>query len=153
MENNKNLLMARDYLRQAYKRQSDAQNFLDHYDYDKSIRESQESIEISIKAIFYAFGEVPPKDHKFTEENFEKLLNKIPIELNIRTQDFIKPYLYSKFWGTFYTIAKYGLEKLKVGPGFLFGDNEAKLALQHALFCDSIASTAVNVYGPKIYKK
>ena len=145
--------MAQQYLYQAYKRRSDAQNFLDHSDYDKSIRESQESIEIFIKAIFYAFDEVPPKDHKFTEENFEQLLSKIPEEFTVNARDFVKPYLYSKFWGTFYTIAKYGLEKLKVGPGFLFGKDEAKLALDHALFCSSIASTAVNVYAPKLYKK
>lgn len=150
---NKNLSMAQDYLRQAIKRQSDAKNFLDHYDYDKSIRESQESIEISIKAIFYAFDEVPPKDHKFTEENFEKLINKIPAELHVRTQDFVKPYLYSQFWGTFYTTAKYGLEKLRVGPGFLFGADEANLALRHVSFCVGTASVAVGVYGPKIHKK
>lgn len=153
MENNKNLSMAQDYLRQAIKRQSDAKNFLNQCDYDKSIRESQESIEISIKAIFYALNEVPPKEHKFTEEDFDKLLNKVPSELSLNAQDFVKPYLYSKFWGNFYTIAKYGLEKLKIGPGFLFGTDEANLALKHESFCISIAGVAINVYSPKIYKK
>ena len=49
--------------------------------------------------------------------------------------DFPKLYLYSKFWLSFYTVAKYGLEKIGVGPEKLFEKEEAELALKHADKC------------------
>jgi hypothetical protein len=54
--------------------------------------------------------------------------------------EFPKLYLYLKFWSTFYTVAKYGLEKIGVGPEKLFGKEEAELALKHADKCYYAAS-------------
>ncbi len=150
--------MARSYLNNTFKAHEHAREYLEKYDYDKSIRESQESIEFSIKAIFYAFDIDPPKSHNFTEENFKNLLEKITKMINpngpkIRTIDFQKPYLYSKFWGMFYETAKYGLEKLQIGLGNLFEKEEAELAFKHSGFCSSIANVAVNVYATNIKKR
>jgi hypothetical protein len=52
--------------------------------------------------------------------------------------------LYSKFWSQFYTVAKYGLDRLGVGAGKLFGREEAELALKHADACYTCASTLFN---------
>ncbi len=49
-----------------------------------------------------------PKKYEFNEEEFEAILKKIPEKL--KHLDFHKLYLYSKFWLSFYTVAKYGLE-------------------------------------------
>ena len=144
--------LARSYLQNSFKAQERARDYLAKYDFDKSIRESQESIEFAIKAIYYAFGLKPPKSHNFTEDDFKKLLDTVQANIDpagpkISAVDFQKPYLYSRFWGTFYETAKYGLEKLHVGPGNLFQKDEADLALKHAGFCVGIANVAVNFYA------
>jgi hypothetical protein len=77
----------------------------------------------------------PPKEHKFDEKEFEEILTKIPGTLEYF--EFHKLYLYSKFWGNFYTIAKYGFEKLGIGAEKLFGKEEADLAQNHADKCFS----------------
>lgn len=151
---NESLKMGRSYLNSAFRRQTDADECLKKFAYDKSIRESQECIEFAIKAIFYAFDIEPPKSHNFTEDNFKLLLSRISSNSSERSRlsllEFQKPYLYSRFWGSFYEIAKYGLEKMGVGPGNLFGKEEAELALGHARYCTSIANAAVHVYAPEI---
>ncbi len=48
-------------------------------------------------------------------------------------------FLVTKFWVRFYETAKYGNEKLGVGPEKLFKETEAKLALEHASECHSAA--------------
>ena len=67
---------------------------------------------------------------KFNEEKFEAILKKIPEKL--KHLDFHKLYLYSKFWLSFYTVAKYErgswTEKL-------FEKEEAELALKHVRRC------------------
>ncbi|RLG61606.1 hypothetical protein DRO02_08870 [archaeon] len=70
------------------------------------------------------------KKHGFSDEEFEAILNKIPE--NLKHLDYHKLYLYSKFWLSFYMVAKYGLEKIGVGPEKLFEKEEAELALKHA---------------------
>ena len=79
-----------------------------------------------------------PKKYEFKEEKFEAILKKIPEKF--KYLDFPKLYLYSKFWSNFYTVAKYGLEKLGVGADKLFEKEEAELALKHAEKCRSAAT-------------
>ncbi|MGC1121171.1 MAG: hypothetical protein WBA22_08755 [Candidatus Methanofastidiosia archaeon] len=78
-----------------------------------------------------------PRKHEFKEEEFEAILKKIPD--NVEYLNFPKLYLYSKFWMSFYTMAKYGLEILGIGADKLFGKEEAELALKHAEKCESAA--------------
>ena len=85
----------------------------------------------------------PARPHEFKEEEFEKVLNKIPKRLEY--VGLPRLYLYSKLWSTFYTTAKYGLEKLGVGAEKLFEREEAALALKHATRC-RIASIQVKSY-------
>ena len=119
-----------------------AQEHLKYGQYPESISASQECIEFSIKAIFLLLQKEYPKTHEFKEEDFEAILNKIPDKL--KHLDFPKLYLYSKFWLRFYTVAKYGLEKLAVGADKLFEKEEAELALKHARKCGSAASELEN---------
>jgi len=84
-------------------------------------------------------GNQHPKKHKFAEEEFEKVLNRIPESL--KYLEFHKLYLYSVFWQNFYITAKYGLERFRVGPDRLFEKEEAKLALKMLINVDSQLSS------------
>jgi len=55
-----------------------------------------------------------PKKHRFRDEEFEALFEKVLKKL--RYLDFPRLFLYSKFWSSFYETAKYGDERLGVGP-------------------------------------
>jgi HEPN domain-containing protein len=115
----------------------EAEEHLKKFNYSESISASQECIELSVKAIFLLFQEKYPRKHEFNEEEFEKILQMVPAQLEYL--DFPKIYLYSKFWSQFYTVAKYGLEKLGVGANRLFEKEEAELAIKHARKCELAA--------------
>jgi len=132
-EQAKNIEMAESFLKRAWNKLDEAKKRLESRHYPESISASQECIELSIKAIFMLLQEKYPKKHEFSEEEFEAILKKIPERLEYL--DFHKLYLYSKFWLSFYTVAKYGLEKIGVGPEKLFEKEEAELALKHADKC------------------
>ena len=142
MGEHKNLEMAESFLKRAWNKLSEAKEHLKRCNYPESISASQECIELSIKAVFMLLQKEYPKKHEFKEEEFEEILKKIPDKL--RYLDFHKLYLYSKFWLSFYTVAKYGLEKLGIGPEKLFEREEAELALKHAEKCESAASQLKN---------
>jgi HEPN domain-containing protein len=134
----KTIEMAESYLRRAWNKLDEAEEHLKKYHYSESISASQECIELSIKAVFLLLQEEYIKKHEFKEEEFEALLKKVPEKL--KYLEFPKLFLYSKFWSSFYTVAKYGLEKIGVGADKLFGEEEAKLALKHANKCRYAAS-------------
>ena len=131
-EQAKNIEMAESFLKRAWNKLDEAKKHLESWHYPESISASQD-IELSIKAIFMLLQEKYLKRHEFSEEEFEAILKKIPEKL--KYLDFHKLYLYSKFWLSFYTVAKYGLEKIGVGPEKLFEKEEAELALKHAEKC------------------
>jgi HEPN domain-containing protein len=119
---------------------NEIEEYLKKLNHAESVSASQECIEPSIRAIFILLQEGFPKRHEFKEEEFEAILEKIPGKL--KHLDFHRLYLYSKFWLNFYTVAKYGLEKIGVGQEKLFEKGEAELALKHA---DKCASAAVHL--------
>jgi len=129
-EQAKNIEMAESFLRRAFNKLNEAKEHLESGHYPESISASQECIELSIKTIFMLLQEEYPKKHEFSEEEFEAILKKVPEKL--KHLNFHKLYLYSKFWLSFYMVAKYGLEKIGVGPEKLFEKEEAELALKHA---------------------
>jgi len=134
--------LAESYLKRALNKQIESKNHLEGCRYAESVSASQECIELSIKASFLLLDIEPPKDHKFTQEQFGEVLRRIPAKLTYR--DFAKVYLYSMFWSMFYTVAKYGLEKVQVGPDKLFEKEEAELALKHAQRCRDAAGDLAN---------
>jgi len=134
--------MAESFLKRASNKLNEARSSLENHYYAESVSASQECIELSVKAIFLLLQEEYPKRHEFEEEEFEAILKKIPEKL--KYLGFPKLYLYSKFWSTFYTVAKYGLEKIGVGPEKLFEKEEAELALKHADKCYYAASMLKN---------
>ena len=137
------LELAQSCLKRAYNKIDEARNQLQKYNYAESVSSLQECVELSIKAFFLILGEDFPKTHEFKEQDFIKLLSKIPKEL--QWYNFSRLYLLSEFWSSFYTIAKYGYEKLEVGANKLFKDKEANLALQHAKECHSTIKTLLNI--------
>jgi HEPN domain-containing protein len=136
-EEEKSMNVIESFLRRARNKLDEARGHLKKFNYPESISASQECIELSVKAIFLLFQEKYPRKHEFDEEEFEKILKMIPAQL--KYLDLPKVYLYSKFWSQFYTIAKYGLEKLGVGADKLFEKEEAELALKHAERCEFVA--------------
>jgi HEPN domain-containing protein len=133
----KSLNMAESFLRRARKKLGEAEEHLKRVNYPESISASQECIELSIKAMFLLLVDEYPKRHWFRDEEFEALFERIPEEL--RPLEFPKLFLYSRFWAGFYETAKYGDERLGVGPERLFGHGEAELALRHARDCHRAA--------------
>jgi HEPN domain-containing protein len=137
-EEEKSINMAESFLHRAWNKLDEAGKHLKKFNYSESISASQECIELSVKAIFLLFQKEYPRKHEFREEEFENILKMIPAKL--KYLDIAKVYLYSKFWLQFYTVAKYGLEKLGIGADKLFGKEKAELALKHADRCRSVAS-------------
>lgn len=138
----KSLSMAESFLKRASKKLGEAEGHLKQLNYPESISSSQECIELSVKAMFLLLTSEYPKRHTFKDEEFEELFKRIPEKL--RYLDFPRLFLYSKFWGTFYETAKYGDERLGVGPEKLFGKEEAELALKHARECRYAAEVLLN---------
>lgn len=138
----KSLDLAGSFLRRCYKKLQEAEEHIKSANYPESISASQECIELSIKAMFLSLAKEYPKRHHFKDEEFEALLEEIPEEL--RYLDFPRLFLYSKFWARFYETAKYGDERLGVGPEKLFRMWEAELALRHAKECLHAAETLYN---------
>jgi HEPN domain-containing protein len=136
-EEEKFMNIIESFLHRARNKLDEAREHLKKFNYSESVSASQECIELSVKAIFLLFQEKYPRKHEFTEEEFERILKMIPAQL--KYVDFPKVYLYSKFWSQFYTIAKYGLEKLGVGADKLFEKEEAELALKRAERCEFAA--------------
>lgn len=142
IKDTKSIEMAESYLKRSWNKLNESKVQLKERHYSESISASQECIELSIKAIFLLLHEKYPKEHGFKEEGFEAILKQIPDK--IKYLNFPKLYLYSKFWQNFYTVAKYGLEKVGVGPEKLFEKEEAELALKHADKCRYAATQLEN---------
>jgi HEPN domain-containing protein len=129
----RNTSLAYSWLERAENKLSEGRALLNKFKYPEAISSFQECIELSLKSLFLLLTDRYPKEHKFDEKEFEEILTKIPESLeNI---EFHKLYLYSRFWGNFYTVVKYGLEKFGIGPEKLFDESEANLAEKHADRC------------------
>lgn len=125
--------LADDWLERARNKQNEGKQLVDKWNFAEAISAFQECIELSLKAASLLLIEKYPRDHKFDEKEFKEMLDRIPDTL--KNYEFHKLYLYSKFWGNFYTIAKYGLENFSIGSNKLFGKEEAELAQKHADKC------------------
>ena len=129
------LEQAESWLRRANNKLDEARNQLQQkFNYPESVSASQECIELSIKAMFSVIGVEFTKEHQIKEEEFKKLLEKIPQDSK-NIYNYPRIFLLSEFWSYFYITAKYGLETLKIGSDNLFTDKEANLALKHAEEC------------------
>jgi HEPN domain-containing protein len=130
--------MGESYLSRSNHMLEQARNQFEMYRYAESVSASQECIELATKAIFLFFGEEYPKAHEFRDEELMRILVKVPVELKHR--NFSRLFLINRFWSGFYLIAKYGSEKLGVGPEKLLERDEADLALKHAEECNLTAT-------------
>lgn len=133
-----NARLACSWIERAKNKLEEGVSLIDKLQYAESISSFQECIELSLKAVLILLLDKYQKDHKFDEKEFKEVLDRIPDSLE--NLEFHKLYLYSRFWGNFYTIAKYGLENFGIGAEKLFEEKEAKLAKEHAEKCYSAAS-------------
>jgi HEPN domain-containing protein len=118
------------FVERARVKLDEAQKHQEIFHYAEAISAAQECIELSAKATFLLLRGDYPKTHEFTEEQFEQLLRGIPEHLEYH--NFPRLYLLHRFWSGFYTVAKYGYEKLSVPAKDLFKKDEAALAIKHA---------------------
>jgi HEPN domain-containing protein len=132
-----------------------AEEEINRGNYSDSVSSSLDCIEFSIKSIFLFYGFKFPKIHKveleieekeilkkeksnsfrIVLEKLETILTQEKFPPHIKKENIIKCFFYFKFWGEFYTLAKYGSLRLGVGGEKLFGKKEAELALSHAKEC------------------
>lgn len=134
MEKEENFIdLAHSFFRRVRIKRDEAFDHLEKGNHPECILASQECMEFSLKAIFYYFSIVPKKQHEFSDEEFNKLLKKIPQDLEYL--NFSRLLLISQFWGRLYLTAKYGKEMLGIGSEKIFTEKEAKLALSHAEEC------------------
>ena len=133
---------AESLLSRASNKLIEAKEHLEAAKYPESASASQECLELSVKAIFYILKGDFPKDHKFKDEEFEEVLKKIPEDLSYL--EVHKLYFYSRLWGSFYTLMKYGKEEWGLGPEKFIEREEAKLAYKHA---DRAYSAATIIRG------
>lgn len=138
MSKKKSIEMAESFLKRSWNKVDEAKGHLKSFNYPESISASMECIELSMKAIFLLLQEKYPRRHEFKDEEFMKVLEKVPEELEYF--NFPRLFLLSKFWLSLYTVAKYGQETFGIGPEKLFKKDEADLALKHAEECKSAAS-------------
>lgn len=131
--------MAEHMFRRASSKAIDARNSLAQGRNDVSVSDSIEAIEFSAKAAFLVLSQPYPKRHKFTEDELAALFDLIPD--NAKHLNFPRLFVLYRFWTSFYTMAKYGDEKLNVAAVDLLQQAEADLALKHA----SAWTTAVAV--------
>jgi len=120
--------MIDSFLRRAKNKLEEAEYNLNRLSYPESISSSQESIEFSVKSLFLLYGVEYSKKHRFEEGEFVKVFGNAP-------KDVARIFLLSRFWSSFYTVAKYGYERLGIGAEYLFRREEAELALRHAQEC------------------
>jgi len=125
--------LANSWLRRARIKLDEGSSLVFKCNYAEAVSSFQECIELSLKAISLLLLDKYQKEHKFDEKEFKEVLSNIPNSL--KNLEFHKLYLYSKFWGNFYTVAKYGLEELGIGAEKLLGKDEAELAQKHADRC------------------
>lgn len=127
------MAMAESFLTRAQHKLGSARSDSENLCYAETVSSAEECIELTLKAIFLLLGEKYSKKHWFTDDEAEKLLQKVPKELE--HHDFPRLFLFSKFWSNFHILAKYGDEKLALGAEKLFKKEEADLALYHAQKC------------------
>ncbi len=127
---NEDLELVDSWLKRAQNKFNEAEEHLKSWRYPESISASQECIEFSMKSILILLKGEYPKRHEFKEEEFEVAMKKVPEKL--KHYEYPKLFLYSQFWSYFYTISKYGYEKIGIGADKLFEKEEAELALKHA---------------------
>jgi hypothetical protein len=103
-----------------------------------AISSFQETIEFCAKAAFYFVGQDYPKDHRLSENEFERLRKSLPSDL--QRMPIGRLYLMMEFWSQVRNLAKYGSQTLKVPPKDLFWDSaEATLAKKHAKHAYTLA--------------
>lgn len=147
--------VGKDWLSKAENALNRAREEISKIHYSDSVTASLECIEFSIKSIFLFYGfkfpkihkvelEINEKDKKEKSSPFKMAIDKLEVVLEqipspYEKEKMIKSFFYFKFWGEFYTLAKYGSIELGMGPDKLFKEKEAKLALDHAEECISLA--------------
>jgi HEPN domain-containing protein len=114
-------------------RTEDANRHLRGKRYPEAILAVQEALELNAKVIFLATIGEYPKNHIIDERKFggqiRKVLDHTPPTVD--EERVVRALFVARFWGAFYTMAKYGMEGLQISPSRLFGKDEARLALAH----------------------
>ena len=122
--------LADGFLERASNKLTDSRSFSQSARYAEAVSAAQGSIELSAKAVFLLLTPTHPRKHDFTEEEFLALLASVLPTLN--HYNFPRLYLLHRFWASFYTTAKYGLEVIGAPAKRLFEPPEAELAQRHA---------------------
>lgn len=136
---NRNFIeLAEGHLERARQELESARNDLEQYRYAKSVHSSQTCMELSMKAIYRFFDEEFTPSHQLKSDEFARVIDLIPE--NLQYHNYPRLFVLANFWVEFYTISKYGHEKIGISSEKIFKRDEAQLALQHADACNRAAN-------------
>ena len=123
----------RHYYSKARAVLDEARNHLQKYNYDLCARRAQEAFELFLKMIFLLIEKEYPKVHDISNEIYK--VHTFLKEFKFSDQRVAQIVLRNKTLGLWRNPSFYGDEKLKVSG--IFGQNEARVALQYAEEMDS----------------
>lgn len=135
-------VMARDYLKRAKSRLIDAESALKRGDYPETVRYSQESVELMLKACLRTVAVEYPKVHdvgdvlKLSREKFPEWMRKEVDRLAEISHDLADKRAPSM----------YGIEALGKTPSQLFDEEEAEEALEKAKYTYRVASKFIGEF-------
>ena len=135
-------VMARDYLKRAKSRLIDAESALKRGDYPETVRYSQESVELMLKACLRTVAVEYPKVHdvgdvlKLSRKKFPKWMRREIDKLAEISHDLTDKRAPSM----------YGIEALGKTPSQLFDKEEAEEALEKAKYTYRIVSRFIREF-------
>ncbi len=133
----KSLRLAESFVGQAFNKAGEARTLLLLGRYPGCISAAQDCIELATKAIFLILKGEYPREHEFKDEDLEEIIDKVPEDLG--WVEFHRLIVFNKLWPRLRALAKYGHEKLSLGPEKFFERKEAELAVKHAEECYEMA--------------
>jgi len=137
------ITLAEGHVERARQELLSAEQDLNNYHHAKSVHSSQVCIELSMKAIYRYFGEAFTPSHELKVDEFVRVLDQIPEDL--KYHKYSRLFILANFWTEFYTISKYGHEKIGISSEQIFEKDEAELALKHANACYH-AANAIRIW-------
>jgi HEPN domain-containing protein len=126
-------ILAPDFHKRAEKKCQKAQKHLEQCDYLSATQAAQECCEYAMKAIYGFVGKQYTMTHQLIEEEYKEVLKAIGDK--IPYFNYGRLFEIAQLWSWWKNTIIYGNEKLGVSASPVFGEKEAKLAVEHAREC------------------
>lgn len=137
----------RVYEQEAVGSWSEARAFLERGLYAESVKMSRSAMEKGAKSLLMSCVGKYPTVHLLAEEDFVDALNRLrsigpPIIEDKVVRMCGQAMVVSNMWATIHTVVEYGIRPAMLQPSDLFGEGEAKRALDDAALCIAAVTMA-----------